>query len=88
MRCYKLKRFFIVVLLSFISTSVFAQTVETQDDIFSLIKSASDLKVKNITLELKFRQPIDHNNPAAGSFEQRVILAQRKYEVETILSIL
>ncbi len=85
MYCCKLKRFFIIVLLPFISTSVFAQTVETQDDIFSLIKNASDLKVKNITFELKFRQPIDHNNPEVGRFEQRVILLHKDFNKPVVL---
>jgi hypothetical protein len=43
------------------------------------LSNQSEIKLDGIRLELKIRQPIDHNNPDAGYFEQMVYLLHKDF---------
>ena len=81
----KLRNVLIFGLLLLFPVIAAAQESITKNDILSRVEGMSGLKVKNVTLELKFRQPVDHNNPAAGSFEQRFILLHKDFNKPVVL---
>ena len=49
------------------------------------LTNQSEIKLNGIRLELQIRQPIDHNNPDAGYFEQMVYLLHKDFNKPVVL---
>jgi len=54
-------------------------------DLIQKIRSMADVQVKKIDFEISFTQPVDHQNPEAGTFEQRVYLTHRDFSKPVVL---
>ena len=84
----KFASIFILILL-FISTffelSSSQELISDTQELLDHLKNISDLKVEQVRLELRIRQPLDHENPAAGHFYQRVILLHKAFNKPVLL---
>ena len=84
----KFTSIFILILL-FISTffelSSSQKLISDTQELLHHLKNISDLKVEQVRLELRIRQPLDHDNPAAGHFYQRVFLLHKAFNKPILL---
>lgn len=64
-----------------------SQQIEEQLKTLPGINNIEKLKSDHYTDKyvVKFTQPVDHNNPAAGTFTQRIIIAHAGYDRPTVL---
>ena len=53
--------------------------------LLSQLDAIQDVSVGKATIEMTFRQPIDHQDPEAGTFEQRVILIHKGFDKPLVL---
>ncbi len=84
----KIAGIFILILL-FISTffelSSAQKLISGTQELLDHLENFSDLKVDQIRIELRIRQPLDHDNPATGHFYQRVFLLHKEFNKPVLL---
>ncbi|MHC4203186.1 MAG: hypothetical protein ACYSTT_00935 [Planctomycetota bacterium] len=54
-------------------------------NLLSSIDALGDVSVNKLTAEMSFTQPLDHQNPEAGTFDQRVVLIHKGFEKPLVL---
>lgn len=54
-------------------------------NLLSRIDALGDVSVNKVTVEMSFTQPLDHQNPEAGTFDQRVVLIHKGFEKPLVL---
>ena len=87
----RLTRFLAVALLLFIVAPAFAQLPEK----LAQFKNISGIKKLEVSEKMEnpfkekyvmfFEQPIDHSNPAKGTYRQRVVVAVADYNAPTVI---
>ena len=53
--------------------------------LLSRIDTLGDVSVNEATVEMSFTQPLDHQHPEAGTFEQKVVLKHRGFDKPLVL---
>lgn len=78
---------FLIAWIGFFSDRLCAQshTLETGDELLPAVRVLPDVAVEKIDLELKITQPLDHNHPDQGTFEQRLFLTHKGFDKPTVL---
>ena len=81
---------FIVALFVLLTVQSFygaekARITGTSSDIVKQIRSLANVDVKQIEFEIVFTQPVDHQNPEAGTFEQRVWVTHKDFSKPVVL---
>lgn len=62
------------------------QTIEgASQSLLSRIESIQDVSIGAATIEMTFTQPVDHDDPGAGTFDQRVILIHQGFDRPLVL---
>jgi len=56
-------------------------------DLLSRIDSIQDVSVGEAVIEMTFTQPVDHDDPGAGTFDQRIILIHKGFDKPLVLWI-
>ncbi len=54
-------------------------------NLLSRIDALGDIPVNKVTVEMSFTQPLDHQNPEAGTFDQKVVLIHKGFEKPLVL---
>lgn len=86
-----MKKIFFLMILSFLLVSV-TRAEEGLREKLQRIQEISGIQEMKIDFfdeyyEFWYEQPIDHNNPAAGTFKQRVLLGHKKAKAPVIVEI-
>jgi hypothetical protein len=85
------KRKILIYALFLLSIFISADSIYSQDlistsvNLLERLKAISELKLDGIQLDLKFSQPVDHNNPDAGYFEQSIFLRHKNFDRPVVL---
>lgn len=58
---------------------------DASERLLSRIDSIREVSISEATIEMTFTQPVDHDNPAAGSFDQRIILVHKGFDKPLVL---
>ncbi|NWF50135.1 MAG: peptidase [Ignavibacteriaceae bacterium] len=74
--------FFIIVIISILSTASFSQ-ISSNSDLLEWLKSVPGIEIKEVShnemfkeaYEIMIEQPIDHFNPNSGTFKQQIFLS-------------
>ena len=77
---------FFFILLFYQTGFLYSQElVISSKNLLDKLKNLSQIQLDGIRLELRIKQPIDHNNPDAGYFEQMVYLLHKDFNKPVVL---
>ena len=79
---------YLVIISIFIFTqSLFSQESDLPIELFEKLQANPDIQIKETKVDLMFTQPIDHDNPDMGSFQQLVHLLHKDFSKPVVLWI-
>lgn len=83
----KINNFTILTLLLIFAGTVFAQETNFSKELFEKLHSISDIQINETKVDLMFTQPIDHENPDNGTFQQQVHLLHKDFSKPVVFWI-
>jgi hypothetical protein len=68
-----------------VTQPAFAQDTTLADGILEKLQAIPGMQVGETKVDLMFSQPVDHNNPDAGTFKQQIHLIHKDYQKPVVL---
>ncbi len=80
-------RHLFVTLILMITSALFSQEDNLPVDLFEKLQANPDIQIKESKVDLMFTQPIDHEDPERGKFQQLVHLLHKDFSKPVVLWI-
>ena len=84
---FKIINYTILTLLLTFAQTIFSQNSELPKELFDKLESIPDIQIQETKVDLTFTQPIDHNNPDIGTFQQQVHLLHKDFSKPVVFWI-